>query len=116
MIREENQQAKQSGGFLSANSLRLNLKLLQISPTDNEKSRFISMYGPASDRIEVFVEMKVYSDHLQQLGHDTEIDRIQDIARYLHKSSIARSPRFLVRATSLLRTKLTMRVLGSRIP
>ena len=113
MVIEENSLGK---SFLSANSLRLKMPLLHISDSDSGKPRFTSMYGPADAKMKVFVEMKVYSDHLQQLDHNTEIDRIQDIARYLHKSSIARSPKFLVNITSLFKTKLTMGVLGSGMP
>jgi Prion-inhibition and propagation len=98
MVMEENGLEKP---FLSANSLRLKMSLFHISTSDKENPRFTSMYGPENDKVKVFVEMKVYSVHLQQLDHNTEIARIQDIARYLHESSIARSPKFLVSSTPL---------------
>jgi len=57
-------------------------------------ARFIAKYGrtegPSSA---VLVEQKEYS---VKLDHDTQVDRIHDIARYLHASSITKSPELLV--------------------
>ncbi|KAH8660066.1 prion-inhibition and propagation-domain-containing protein [Xylariales sp. PMI_506] len=73
--------------FISASELRCQRKLLSLDDTNSYRS--LGMYGNPDSKMGVLVEWKEYD---RNLPREVSVDRIQDIARYLHATSAHRSP------------------------